>query len=597
MKLSKIYSNKESLFKSIRFNDGFNVIVGEIRREKNKNEDTHNLGKSTLAELIDFCLLKTINKKKSFLLKHEDKFKEFIFFLEIKLNDGKYITIRRSVSANTKISIKKHSKKDCNFNSLHNEDQDWDYFNLSIDRAKKLLDAILDLDVVTPWTFRHALKYALRGQEDFVDIFKLKSFQGKHVEWKPYIAKLLGFDPNLLIENYKLKDKVDDLDKRIEEVKNKIGVSIGNELEVLTDLLTIKEKNISLYSSALDEFNFEFTDKENTQDLVSQLDEEIKELNKVRYYLKSSLQKLYHTLSVKDASFNINDTEMLFKEAGVSFGDSIKKTYSELLEFRKKITIERSFFAKKQILELEESIHELELKSETLNQERAKKIQLISNKNTIEKYKDLTKNLVAMSGEINEIKKKISLATDLRTYQSDKEALKKEKESLIDDIKENRNDVVKNGDKYREIKVVFRDFIYSVLAKHGLITTEVNKEGNLDFYAGIINGMGEYTGESDGHTYKKILCIGYDISVMIAYSNAKFIKFLYHDGGLETLDDRKKISFLNYVKSTPIHFNTQYILTLIDSDLPSGFTFDEGDIIRVLHDDGQDGLLFNMPPW
>ncbi|MDN0102459.1 DUF2326 domain-containing protein [Yersinia bercovieri] len=178
-----------------------------------------------------------------------------------------------------------------------------------------------------------------------------------------------------------------------------------------------------------------------------------------------------------------------------------------------------------------------------------------------------------------------------------KEELEFEKSQVINKIKKNRDFIVNNSEIYNSIKNFFKDFVSIVLNKNGLITTEVNREGNLDFHAGIIDNSGSYTSESDGHSYKKILCIGYDISILLTYSSSKFIRFLYHDGGLETLDDRKKIEFLNYVRSVPLSYGTQYILTLIDSDLPNGFTFKDEEVIRVLHDDGQDGLLFNMPPW
>ncbi|WP_457809629.1 hypothetical protein, partial [Aeromonas salmonicida] len=64
MKLSKIYSNKHDLFAPIEFNEGFNVIFAEIRLPENQDKDTHNLGKSKLMELIDYCLLK--ERKPSF---------------------------------------------------------------------------------------------------------------------------------------------------------------------------------------------------------------------------------------------------------------------------------------------------------------------------------------------------------------------------------------------------------------------------------------------------------------------------------------------------------------------------------------------------
>jgi len=86
MKLSKLYSNKPNIFEPINFITGLNVVMAEIRLLENKNKDTHNLGKTTLGRLLDFCLLSGRDKE-FFLFKHFDIFKEFIFFLEIELLD------------------------------------------------------------------------------------------------------------------------------------------------------------------------------------------------------------------------------------------------------------------------------------------------------------------------------------------------------------------------------------------------------------------------------------------------------------------------------------------------------------------------------
>jgi len=96
MKLSKLYSNKPDLFETIIFSSGLNVIQAEIRLPENKKKDTHNLGKSTLGKLLDFCFLSQ-KKSEFFLFKHEQLFKQFVFFLELELEDGSYLTIRRGV--------------------------------------------------------------------------------------------------------------------------------------------------------------------------------------------------------------------------------------------------------------------------------------------------------------------------------------------------------------------------------------------------------------------------------------------------------------------------------------------------------------------
>jgi uncharacterized protein YydD (DUF2326 family) len=92
MRLRRLYSNLDHYFTPILFNDGLNVILAEVRLPENKSKSSHNLGKSTLARVIDFCLLGSVSKD-HFFKKREDLFGEFVFFLEIELLDGSFLTI------------------------------------------------------------------------------------------------------------------------------------------------------------------------------------------------------------------------------------------------------------------------------------------------------------------------------------------------------------------------------------------------------------------------------------------------------------------------------------------------------------------------
>ena len=106
MKLSRLYSNKPGLFAPVDFIQGLNVVLAEIRLPENRDKDTHNLGKTTLGRLLDFGFLAKRDSK-FFLFKHLDLFKDFIFFLEIELQDASFVTLRRGVGEATKISFKR----------------------------------------------------------------------------------------------------------------------------------------------------------------------------------------------------------------------------------------------------------------------------------------------------------------------------------------------------------------------------------------------------------------------------------------------------------------------------------------------------------
>src|SRR5690606_6263040 len=112
MKLSKLYCNNPA-FKNIRFNiRGLSVIyadviAGDATGKNKEKKNSHSLGKTKLAELIDFLFLKTVTKQ-HFLHKDRDKkslFQNHIFYLELLLNSSQYLTVRRSVAAPTRISF------------------------------------------------------------------------------------------------------------------------------------------------------------------------------------------------------------------------------------------------------------------------------------------------------------------------------------------------------------------------------------------------------------------------------------------------------------------------------------------------------------
>ena len=134
MKISKIYSNKS--FKNIEFNEKFNAIVAFI--ESDKKDDTHNLGKTSLIRVIDFLLLSSYNKNTDKLLGN-NLFIGQEFYGELKLNNGKYLIVKRSINTATKIFFKLNDYKLDSFKL----DIDWDE-ELTFNKAKKRLNEYLN---------------------------------------------------------------------------------------------------------------------------------------------------------------------------------------------------------------------------------------------------------------------------------------------------------------------------------------------------------------------------------------------------------------------------------------------------------------------
>src|SRR5699024_5456291 len=127
MKICQIYSDNNK-FKWIKFNKHLNVILGIIKDKSKEDTDSHNLGKSTLISVIDFMFLKEIKGNRDLFKKNYDLLKDFTFFMELKKDENSYVTIKRSVKNNTKISLKFHNKP---FQDFRNESI-WDYTDLPL---------------------------------------------------------------------------------------------------------------------------------------------------------------------------------------------------------------------------------------------------------------------------------------------------------------------------------------------------------------------------------------------------------------------------------------------------------------------------------
>ncbi|MGA8618451.1 MAG: DUF2326 domain-containing protein [Candidatus Sulfotelmatobacter sp.] len=154
---------------------------------------------------------------------------------------------------------------------------------------------------------------------------------------------------------------------------------------------------------------------------------------------------------------------------------------------------------------------------------------------------------------------------------------------------------------FSTIRLFFSEIIEEVITRKALLSVSPNKEGHLDFKVEILDESGNTTSADRGYTYRKLLCIAFDMALLRAHLGQKFPRFVYHDGVFESLDDRKKENLLTVTRAYA-ELGIQSIITLIDSDLPPRtekegpvFTLDE--IILTLHDETEQGRIFRMKTW
>lgn len=598
MKLSRLYSNKPDVFEPAEFVQGLNVVVAEIRLPENRNKDTHNLGKTTLGRLLDFGFLAKRDPK-FFLFKHLELFQDFIFFLEIELEDASFVTIRRGVEEATKISFKRHEAGHQDLSGLPLAE--WDHQDMPFDRARDLLDGLLDWRALKPWGFRKGLGYLLRSQDDFRDVFHLRKFAAAHSDWKPFLAHVLGFNAQLVSLHYDKEEQLAEKQATAQTIKNELGGSI-EDISKIEGILLLKQKEAERKQKLLDAFDFRAQDKDRTKQLVDDVDERIAALNAERYSLTQNRKKILASLEEDQILFNPDEAERLFEEAGVLFKGQIKKDFQQLIAFNRAITDERRGYLQEERAEVEAELKCANAELSALGKKRSDMLSFLSDTDVFGKYKQVSDEMVTLRADITSLERQRGflhrlqeLRTEIRALTEDLGHLQTQIEANVEQQNSDQNSL------FSSIRLFFSEIVEEVIDRKALLSVSPNQVGHLEFKAEILDESGNATSADLGHTYRKLLCIAFDLAVLRAHLDVKFPRFVYHDGVFESLDDRKKENLLTVIRRYA-DLGLQPIITLIDSDFPMRaddeepvFVIDE--IIVTLHDEGEQGRLFKMKTW
>jgi len=595
MKLSKVYSS-DPRFKTVQFHDGLNVILASSVDPSNTDLDLHSLGKSMLITLIDFLLIGKCDADHVF--RSHSEFSDHVFFLEIKLNSGRYATIRRSVSSPTVIDIKVHEDPYQNFTG----ETEWDYQGLRYgskqpDRsAISVVQSLLGLDVTTRHGFRKSISYFLRGQNDYHDEFQLSKFKGRHDDWKPFMFELLGLDPAPLEQKYSIEGKIKDLGTQRDSLSSALNIDISQSDRLKTEIQA-KTEELRSIRTKLDSFSFTDTERSLVEQLVSEIEEEVSNLNTKQYELECEIKAIEQSLRRK-IQFDLKAISKVFEDCQVYFPDQLRHDYEQLLHFHHEITKERNEYLSQslanKLLLLDDTRHRLE----TLDAERQRRLEWLTDTDSLEKYRHYQSLTQQLQGEIETLEAKLQLIAAIREVDSEAASHRSSLDALVSAVQES---IDKSSPTYDTIKRLFNRISRSVLDRPGLIYVELNKQRNPEFRAVIEEESdSDATALSEGFSYRKMQCAFFDLSLLVAYSDRSFYRFVFHDGVLDALDHRKAINYLAQVRSLCNEHGLQYITTAIKHHLPrhpdgTPYELRDTDVVLELTDDPSgSGTLFGF---
>lgn len=237
-----------------------------------------------------------------------------------------------------------------------------------------------------------------------------------------------------------------------------------------------------------------------------------------------------------------------------------------------------------------------------LGKRRSEILAFLSSTDVFDKYKQVSDEMVTLRADITSLERQRGFLHRLQELRTDIRALTEEcghlQTQIEADVEQQNSD---QTSLFSTIRLFFNEIVEDVIDRKTLLSVSPNELGHLEFKAEILDESGNATSAGMGHTYRKLLCIAFDMAVLRAHLNEKFPRFVYHDGVFESLDDRKKENPLSVIRRYA-DLGIQPVITLIDSDLPArskedGPVFDESEIALALHDENEQGRLFKMASW
>lgn len=602
MQLNRLYSNFDELFSPIHFNSAqastlLNVVFAEVKRKRAKDGDSHNLGKTTLIAVIDFMLLKDITGSDHFLAKHKPRFEDFVFYFELAIHGGGTVTIRRSVAQPNEIGLKKteQSLEDARVLSP----DEWDHWDINLSVARQALDAYLDLKMVAPWDYRTGVSYFLRTQADYTEYFQIQKFmRGQDRAWKPYLAAILGLNHEAVLQKYEVEDRISELgvdrDKRLAEIdsQNQDRGELSTRIEIARD-------EISEIDRKLDGFDFHEVELQINKRVVDAVEARVTEIGKELYDLDVDIAQLERSIKL-GIKFDLKRIHQIYSESAVALPDAIVRSYEELIDFNQKLTRERNRALRSRIEELKSRRDVLTVEHRKQGEERQRLMAIVQQVDTFRKYKALQNEQSQRRGRLSFLETqlaRVDAVADIERKIRDLRSRKDAATSAIEKSLERGSPIQAAVTRY------FNRYVKLILGINGEFIVSGNTSGNIEFEIRTKDVVGSDTSQDQGHSYHRLLCALFDLAVLRALDKTPFYHFVYHDGIFEGLDNRVKLRLLGLIREIIGEGRIQYILSIIDADLPRDsetqeqIRFAPDEIILTLSDQGDKGRLFKMAPF
>lgn len=553
--IHKISANQSS-FRTVTFEEGLNVIIAE-RTEISSQKDTRNgLGKSTLIDIIDFCLGGSADKGKKLNI---EALQDWSFTLEATIASNR-VQITRAVSSANRIIIQGSTSK---WPDQPDVDQETGELTYNLSRWRNILGwALFGLSVSNEEdrykpSYRSLISYFIRTKPGaYLDPFKYLP-QQKGIVSKVNIAYLLGL-------SWEYASKLQELGETelgLAALESGNVSSVGSIGELEAQRIQLQQKTAEMAKSIES-----FMVHPQYQDIQLEADRITSELHTLANNNISDMRKLarYKEATSDESPPDTLAIEKLYEECGLVFNDSVKRTLSEAKEFHLKVISNRRDFLETEIERIEQAMREREDRIEILTKQRAVSLEILQTHGALQEVTKLQERNAHASGELSRVQSNID---ELKSLSRRKRGIKEEKSEAL---KMAEQDHEERRQMWEEAIRLFNDNSQALYETPGKLVIDIGDSGYS--YKVDIERSG-----SEGIDKMKIFC--FDLALLqLQLERQDRIDFLIHDTLMfDAVDPRQRARALERADQVTKAANSQYICTMNSDMIPRSDFSDEFD--------------------
>ena len=577
--ISFVYSNMSS-FEAIWFAPGFNVVLADRTQESSPGDSRNGLGKTTLFEIIHFCLGSSVQRGQGLPVA---TLGGWTFTLGIQMGDRTTV-VTRSVDNPQRIDLRGDVTQFAHLGEPQDGGralrvQEW---NTALGQQ---LFGVSPEDPPSKYrpSFRSLFSYLVRRREGaYLSPF---THHGNQREWDKQVnnAFLLGLEWEHASQLQELKDQEKTLNQLRRAARDGLLEGLIGTPGNLEAEWTRLDAEISRQSEMLSSFQ--------VHPFYSELEQEADELTSRIHRMSNDNIADRRTVSLYRDSLEADhppDTDRvleIYEEVGVAMPEMVRRRLEDVQDFHHQIVANRRSYLQSEIQKFEDAIDQRDRELQQASDRRAQLLGILQTHKALREYTRLQELHTALISRRNDVDGRIS---NLRRFEQGRSEVRVNRELLFQAA---RRDFGERHERRTRAINLFNANSQALYDAHGSLVVEVADTG-------FRFGVEIPRSESHGINNMKIFC--YDLMLAQLWASQPLSpRLLMHDSTIfDGVDERQVARSLELAQQEAERNGFQYICALNSDTLPSnefspGFDLEKF-VIRRLTDESEEGGLLGI---